>query len=134
MDTLTDHLHYAMDGLYTHALNNFNAKGLFGLVTVSIIVYACVVAIYNLYFSPLAAFPDPKIAAATGYYEFYYDFFKKGKYIFEIEMMHKKYGSLTRHPHRTIVPVGWLDLKRCPYRSYSSGQSPRTVYPRSRIL
>lgn len=124
MDTLTDHLRYVMDELYTYVLNIFNAKGLVGLITVSVIVYACIVAIYNLYFSPIAGFPGPKIAAATGYYEFCYDFFKKGKYIFEIETMHKKYGSLTRHPLRTIVPVDWQDFKRCPYRSHSSSQSP----------
>ena len=79
-----------------HVLNKIDAKGLVGLVTALVIVYACSVAIYNLYFSPLAGFPGPKIAAATGYYEFYHDFFKKGNYIFEIEAMHNKYGSLTR--------------------------------------
>ncbi len=50
--------------------------------------------IYRLVFSPLASVPGPKIAAATGWYEFYYDCILAGKYIFEIERMHNIYGEL----------------------------------------
>lgn len=56
-------------------------------------LYFIGLVIYRLYFSPIARFPGPKIAAATGWYEFYYDYWKNGKYIFEIEKMHKKYGK-----------------------------------------
>ena len=49
-------------------------------------------SIYRLRLSPLAGFPGPKVVAVTGWYEFYYDVLKNGKYIFEIEKMHKKYG------------------------------------------
>lgn len=49
---------------------------------------------YRLYLSPLAKFPGPKIAAATGWYEFYYDYWLSGQYIFEIERMHQKYGNI----------------------------------------
>ncbi len=56
------------------------------------ILYPLGVVIYNLFFAPIAGFPGPKLAAATGLYEFYYDFFKNGTYIFEIEKMHAKYG------------------------------------------
>ncbi|KAI1498012.1 cytochrome P450 [Biscogniauxia marginata] len=52
--------------------------------------------IYRLYLSPLAKFPGPKLAAATSWYEFYYDCWLNGKYIFEIENMHKKYGPIIR--------------------------------------
>ena len=48
--------------------------------------------LYRLRFSSLAGFPGPKFAAATGCYEFYYDFFRNGTYIFEIEKMHQRYG------------------------------------------
>ncbi|CAD6587386.1 MAG: hypothetical protein ASARMPREDX12_002831 [Alectoria sarmentosa] len=40
--------------------------------------------------------PGPKLAAATGWYEFYYDCLLAGKYIFEIERMHEVYGSIIR--------------------------------------
>ena len=49
--------------------------------------------VYRIYFSPLAKFPGPKLAAATSLYEFYFDFFKKATYCYEIERMHKVYGT-----------------------------------------
>ncbi|KAL4941896.1 cytochrome P450 [Aspergillus oleicola] len=48
-------------------------------------------AIYRLYFHPLAGLPGPKVAAATGWYEFYYDVVKSGTCVYKIEDMHKKY-------------------------------------------
>lgn len=55
-------------------------------------LYTVGMGVYYLYFSQLAGFPGPKIAAATSWYEFYYDYWCNGKYIFEIEKMHQKYG------------------------------------------
>lgn len=48
---------------------------------------------YRLYLSPLAKIPGPTLAAATGWYEFYYDCLSAGRYIFEIERMHNTYGE-----------------------------------------
>ena len=66
-------------------------------VTATLVLAQCIyfvfLVIYRLYFSPLSKFPGPKIAAATGWYEFYYQCWLNGKYIFEIEKMHKKYGK-----------------------------------------
>jgi hypothetical protein len=56
-------------------------------------LYAVCLVIYRLFLSPLAKFPGPKIAAATHYYEFYYNFWLQGKYIYNIEEMHKKCGT-----------------------------------------
>ena len=56
-------------------------------------LYNLGLTVYRLLFSNLSGFPGPKIAAATFWYEFYYDWLRKGKYIFVIEEMHKKYGS-----------------------------------------
>lgn len=56
-------------------------------------IYFISLVVYRLYLSPLSVFPGSKLAAATGWYEFYYDFWLGGKYIFEIERMHKKYGQ-----------------------------------------
>jgi hypothetical protein len=49
--------------------------------------------IYRLYFSPLAGFPGPKFAAATGWYEFYHDYWRNGQYIFKIRELHEQYGK-----------------------------------------
>ena len=57
------------------------------------LVYALSVVAYRLVFSPIAKFPGPKLAALTTYYELYYDVVHKGKYLFEIEKMHDKYGT-----------------------------------------
>lgn len=59
-------------------------------------VYVLGLVIHRLFFSPIAKFPGPKLAAVTSLYELYYDVIKKGKYLFEIEKMHDKYGPIVR--------------------------------------
>lgn len=56
------------------------------------VVYVLGGVIYRLYFSPIAGFPGPKLAAVTYWYEFYYDVVKDGQYIFQIAKLHKRYG------------------------------------------
>ncbi|KAF2203658.1 cytochrome P450 [Delitschia confertaspora ATCC 74209] len=67
-----------------------------GLLVLYYICNSIYLVIWRLWFSPLAKFPGPKLAAATFWYEFYYDYWKNGKYIFEIERQHKKYGPIVR--------------------------------------
>ena len=59
------------------------------------IAYGVGLVIYRLYLSPLSRFPGPKLAAATLWYEFYYDVARRGKYTFEIAKMHEKYGQFS---------------------------------------
>lgn len=59
----------------------------------AVLLYTVVLVIYRLYFSPLAKFPGPKLAAATLWYEFYYDIIKTGQYTFKIRELHAKYGE-----------------------------------------
>lgn len=56
------------------------------------VAYAGSLTAYRLYFSRLASFPGSKLAAATYWYEFYFDWWLGGKFIFEIERLHKEYG------------------------------------------
>lgn len=60
--------------------------------------YAVAVAISRAYFSPLSVFPGPKLAAISYLYEFYYDWWLNGQYIFEIGRLHKKYGIILVNP------------------------------------
>lgn len=63
------------------------------LVITTWLLYVIGLAVYRLYFHPLARFPGRKMAAVTTWYEFYYDFRYGGKYLFEIEEMHKEFGE-----------------------------------------
>lgn len=59
----------------------------------ALFVHRMGVIIYRLYLHPLAKFPGPKIAAATHLYEIGWDYFGRGAYLWEIERMHRKYGT-----------------------------------------
>ena len=50
--------------------------------------------ICRLYFSPVAKFPGPKLAALTFWYEFYYDVVKRGRYTWKIIELHEQYGKM----------------------------------------
>jgi cytochrome P450 len=53
-------------------------------------------AIYNLNFSPLAGIPGPRLAAITRWYETYFDVFCGGQFMYEIQRLHRLYGSVVR--------------------------------------
>ncbi|KAF1959561.1 putative cytochrome P450 monooxygenase [Byssothecium circinans] len=59
-------------------------------------IFASIILTHCLLLSPLAKFPGPKLAAATGLYEFYFNFFRNSKYAFEIERLHDIYGPILR--------------------------------------
>ena len=78
-------------------------------ITVATLLLYCIgLSVYRLYFHPLAKFPGPKIAAATLWVEFYYDVVCSGLYIWEIEKMHKKYGTYFPHTNQRC------SLQICP--------------------
>lgn len=60
-----------------------------------LLMYPIVLAAYRIFLHPLAHFPGPKLAAATGWYETYIDLFKipRGNFMEEINRMHLKYGD-----------------------------------------
>ena len=79
-------------GLFHFLPSGLGPSIAFAIVVLSVTCIAIITS-YRLFFSALSEFPGPKIAAVTGYYEFYYDFFRKGTYVFEIEKMHERYGT-----------------------------------------
>lgn len=78
------------------------------------LIYVITQAVYRLWFSPIAGFPGPRLAAVSFWYdnhthmfrrcvkltsfryEIYYDVYLGGQYTFEIGRMHEKYGSIVR--------------------------------------
>ncbi|MCJ1454023.1 hypothetical protein MMC28_004373 [Mycoblastus sanguinarius] len=73
-----------------------NPLGLAVVLLAITTTYLTALVIYRIYLSPLARIPGPKLAGATGWYEFYYDCLQAGRYIFEIERMHRVYGPIVR--------------------------------------
>ena len=73
------------------------AIALIGIAIGLYIFTEIVLIFYRLTFHPLAKFPGSKVAAASKWYEFYYDICKGegGQYAWEIQKMHKKYGRST---------------------------------------
>ncbi|QSZ35469.1 hypothetical protein DSL72_008339 [Monilinia vaccinii-corymbosi] len=79
----------------------------------SFLVYQIGLVLYRLYFSPIAKFPGPKLAAASLWYEFYYDVWLEGQYTFKIRELHRVYGPIIRiSPHQLHVydPVFYEEL------------------------
>ncbi|KAK5988013.1 Cytochrome P450 monooxygenase hepH [Cladobotryum mycophilum] len=62
-----------------------------------ILIYSSVI-VYRLFFHPLAKFPGPRLAAATRWYEAYYELFHKGGSQFapKIRELHSQYGPIIR--------------------------------------
>lgn len=68
----------------------------------TLVLHTISLSIYRVYLSPVAHIPGPKLAAATFWYEFYYDVIKQGRYTWKIRELHEQYGKLWKIPLRLV--------------------------------
>ncbi|KAI0969500.1 cytochrome P450 [Xylaria arbuscula] len=82
--------------LIIELVSSVDSTAVISILLLAWFAYLTGLVIYRLYFHPLAGFPGPKLAAATGWYEFYFQYWLEGQYIFETERMVKQYGPIIR--------------------------------------
>jgi hypothetical protein len=59
---------------------------------VALFFYLTALYLYRIFLHPLAGYPGPKLAAASNWYEFYYDVVRRGDFTRHIQELHRKYG------------------------------------------
>ncbi|KAM0124736.1 hypothetical protein ACHAP3_010138 [Botrytis cinerea] len=94
-------------------------------IIVILLSYIAYGIVWRLYFSPIAEFPGPKLAAISILYEIYHEIVLGGKYTFKIKELHEKYGPIIR-----INP--WeLHISDPDYYDelYAAGGKRRDKYP-----
>ena len=78
------------------------------------VCYTVVKIIYRLFFHPLSKFPGPTLAAATFWYEAYFDIFKRpgGQFVYELDRLHAIHGPVIRiNPEEIHVKDSkWFDV------------------------
>jgi hypothetical protein len=94
--------------------SSFSYIYLLVLLLFGVCLYSLALVFYRLFLHPLAKFPGPKLAAATYWYDFYYDVLKgpvPGQMMYQIEDLHKTYGPIVRiNPDEIAVKnPDWLD-------------------------
>ena len=83
-------------------------------------------AAYRLRLGPLVQFPGSKWAALTGWYEFYHQVVKDGRYVWKIQEMHDEHGDASPSS-RLKRGLSWA-------RSYHTNQSLGATRQRPRLL
>lgn len=107
------------------------------------IVYGLGLIVYRIFFHPLRNYPGPKLAAATRWYEFYFDLVKGmgGQFAWEIDRMHDVYGErlfsdLESWTDRTLGPIVRINPDELHVRDpdwvdvlYAGNPTHRDKYP-----
>lgn len=105
------------------------AQDLIALLVLSIVAYLAGLTLFRALLHPLSNVPGPKLAAVTGWYEFYFDCVKHGQYAFHIQSLHKQYGkqicpSLRCSEHEA-------NGSKVPLSASARGRSTSTTQPSS---
>lgn len=67
------------------------------VATTALLAYILLLAIYRLYFHRTSHIPGPKLAALTYLYQTYYDVCPyQGRWLWQCEALHKRYGPIIR--------------------------------------
>ncbi|KAF7896597.1 hypothetical protein BELL_0503g00060 [Botrytis elliptica] len=77
-------------------LGDLPVLNLFTRFTILLTIYYHLIAVYRIWFHPLARFPGPRICAITFLYEIAWDYFYEGTYVYRIEELHDRYGPIVR--------------------------------------
>lgn len=72
--------------------SHLNGSSLVVVTSAGLAFYGLALTIYRIWFHPLAGFPGPKLAAATGWYQTYYEVMTYGKLSFKLAELHTRYG------------------------------------------
>ena len=70
-----------------------SSSGILAIAIALCLLYILTGALYRVSIHPLAEFPGPRLAALTGWYEFYHDCFKRGRFTWDIQRLHDRYGQ-----------------------------------------
>jgi cytochrome P450 len=82
-----------VSSVISRQLSAIEAVGIFVCIYLA---YGVLLALYRIYLHPLSKYPGPRLAAATRWYEFYFDVVKRGRFAWEIKRMHEVYGPVVR--------------------------------------
>ncbi|KAF8463431.1 putative P450 monooxygenase [Kalaharituber pfeilii] len=134
----------AYQSLVTTTVNQYLALArTYPLPLVTAVVVSCLYILIQLFliayrlspFHPLARFPGPKVARATGWYRTYHDIWRGGNMLDELKRLHKIYGPVVRFGPNDLhfsAPNAYLaiyssssKLTKDPwlYKSFSEDQS-----------
>lgn len=76
--------------------NYWIAPALLAVTSIGLATYLVGLILYRIYLHPLARIPGPPAAAASFWYEFYWDVIQPGQLTHHLPDVHKKYGPIVR--------------------------------------
>jgi hypothetical protein len=95
------------------------------LAFVGFIAWFLCLVLYRLFLHPLRNVPGPKLAAATGWYEFYQDVILDGHYLHDYPRLHAKYGACVPVMHHPLDST-WMTAD-----AHLTTRSDNTCEPRA---